>query len=90
VRLVALQPLDGSVVPPDASQIVEGTQIAGRVTSSRMSPALGRSVCLGQVAAHLAEPGTVVEILLPDGRRVAARVMEQLAHVDPAGERQRA
>jgi sarcosine oxidase subunit alpha len=55
-----------------------------------MSPALGRSICLGQVAAHLAEPGTQVEILLPDGRRVAARVMEQLAHYDPEGERQRA
>jgi sarcosine oxidase subunit alpha len=89
-RLVALQPVDGSVVPPEASQIVEGAEIAGRVTSSRMSPALGRSVCLGQVAAHLAEPGTVVEILLPGGRRVAARVMEQLAHYDQEGERQRA
>jgi sarcosine oxidase, subunit alpha len=89
-RLVALQPLDGSVVPPEASQIVEGSEIAGRVTSSRMSPALGRSICLGQVAAHLAEPGTVVEVLLPDGRRVAARVIEQLAHFDPSGERQRA
>jgi len=88
-RLVALQPVDGSVVPPEASQIVEGMEIAGRVTSSRMSPALGRSICLGQVAAHLAEPGTVVEVLLPDGRRVAARVMEQLAHFDPEGERQR-
>jgi sarcosine oxidase, subunit alpha len=88
-RLVALQPVDGSVVPPEASQIVEGSEIAGRVTSSRMSPALGRSICLGQVAAHLAEPGTVVEVLLPDGRRVAARVMEQLAHFDPEGERQR-
>jgi sarcosine oxidase subunit alpha len=88
-RLVALQPADGSVVPPEASQIVEGMEIAGRVTSSRMSPALGRSICLGQVAAHLAEPGTVVEVLLPDGRRVAARVMEQLAHFDPEGERQR-
>jgi sarcosine oxidase subunit alpha len=88
-RLVALQPVDGSVVPPEASQIVEGEEIAGRVTSSRMSPALGRSICLGQVAAHLAEPGTVVEVLLPDGRRVAARVMEQLAHFDPEGERQR-
>jgi sarcosine oxidase subunit alpha len=89
-RLVALQPVDGSVVPPEASQIVEGAEIAGRVTSSRMSPALGRSVCLGQVAAHLAEPGTLVEILLPGGRRVQARVMEQLAHFDPGGERQRA
>ena len=50
-RLVGLQPDDGSVVPPEASQIVDGQRIAGRVTSSRMSPTLGRSICLAQVEA---------------------------------------
>jgi sarcosine oxidase subunit alpha len=89
-RLVALQPVDGSVVPPEACQIVEGAGIAGRVTSSRMSPALGRSICLAQLAAHLARPGTQVDVLLPDGRRIPARVMEELAHFDPGGERIRA
>jgi sarcosine oxidase subunit alpha len=87
-RLVGVQPVEPAVVPPEACQIVaDGGTIVGRVTSSRMSPALGRSICLAQVAAHLAAPGTQVEILLPGGRRVAARVMAGLAHFDPDGER---
>jgi sarcosine oxidase subunit alpha len=87
-QLVALQPLDESVVPDEASQIVEGDDhIVGRVTSSRMSPTLGRSICLGYVASHLKEPGTAVTVVLRDRRRIQARVMEHHAHFDPRGER---
>src|SRR5690348_6102631 len=89
VQLVGLQPDDGSVVPPEASQIVDGPRIAGRVTSSRMSPTLGRSICLAQVSASLAAPGTRVTVRLPGGRLIGARVMEHLAHVDPEGSRMR-
>jgi sarcosine oxidase subunit alpha len=89
-RLVGLQPHDGTVVPPEASQIVEGEKkIVGRITSSRMSPTLGRSICMGFVAPHLAEPGTTVTVHLPDGERIPARVMEHHAHFDPEGVRQR-
>ena len=97
-RLVGLQPDDGSVVPPEASQIVEAgrrgsagivTAIVGRVTSSRMSPTLGRSICLAQVEARLAAPGTEVTVRLPGGRLVTAQVTEHLAHVDPEGKRMR-
>jgi len=88
-RLVGLQPEDGSLVPPEASQIVEGSRIVGRVTSSRMSPTLGRSICLAQVEAALAAPGTRVTVRLPGGRLVGARVTEHLAHVDPEGSRLR-
>jgi sarcosine oxidase subunit alpha len=89
-RLVGLQPHDGSVVPPEASQIVEGEdKIVGRITSSRMSPTLGRSICLGLVAPHLANPGTAVTVCLPDGERIPARVTEHHAHFDPEGIRQR-
>jgi sarcosine oxidase, subunit alpha len=88
-RLVGLQPLDGSVVPAEASQIVEGKKIAGRVTSSRFSPTLGRSICLGFVAPHLAAPGTTVTVRLPDGKHIPAAVSEQHAHFDPEGTRQR-
>jgi sarcosine oxidase subunit alpha len=89
-QLVGLQPVDPAVVPPEASQIVaDGNSIVGRITSSRMSPALGRSICLAQLAAHLATPGTQVEVLLPDGRRVPATVIDGLAHFDPDGERMR-
>jgi sarcosine oxidase subunit alpha len=90
-HLVGLQPVDGSVVPPEASQIVESSAtIVGRITSSRMSPTLDRSVCLAHVAAHVAEPGTIVTVVMPDRRRIPARVMPQLAHVDPDGARLRA
>ena len=88
-RLVGLQPVDGSVVPPEASQIVLGRRIAGRITSSRMSPTLGRSICLGFVAPSLTGPGTQVTVRLPDGGEVAATVMPQHAHFDPEGTRQR-
>jgi sarcosine oxidase subunit alpha len=89
MQLVGLQPEDGSVVPPEASQIVDGPRIAGRITSSRMSPTLGRAICLGQVSASLAAPGTVVTVRLPGGRLIGARVTEHLAHVDPEGSRMR-
>jgi sarcosine oxidase subunit alpha len=88
-RLVGLQPADGAIVPDEASLIVEGSHIAGRITSSRMSPTLGRSVCLAQVEARLAEPGTKVTVRLPSGRLIAAKVMPQHAHVDPDGGRMR-
>jgi len=90
MRLVGLQPVDRQVVPPEASQIVEGRDtIVGRVTSSRMSPTLGRSICLGFVAPHLAEAGTVVTVHLPDGQRVPAIVQAHHAHFDPEGVRLR-
>jgi sarcosine oxidase, subunit alpha len=90
LRLVGLQPLDGRLVPDEASLIVEGErEIVGRVTSSRFSPTLERSICLGFVSPHLKAPGTIVTIRLPDGRRVPARVTEHLAHFDPEGVRLR-
>jgi sarcosine oxidase subunit alpha len=88
-RLVGLQPVDPAVVPEECSLIMTGDHIAGRVTSSRMSPALDRSVCLAQVDAELAAPGNEVTVRLPSGRLVRALVMPQHAHVDPAGERLR-
>jgi sarcosine oxidase, subunit alpha len=89
MRLVGLQPVDGAVVPPEASQIVEGSAIVGRITSSRMSPTLGRAVCLAQVAARLADPGTLVRVRMPGGALLDAKVTEHIAHVDPEGERMR-
>ncbi len=81
------------MVPPEASLIVEAGEearrptILGRITSSRMSPTLGRAVCLAQVDAAHAAPGTRLTVHLPDGRRIAATVTEHLAQVDPEGTR---
>jgi sarcosine oxidase subunit alpha len=91
MQLVALQPVDSDVVPPEASQIVSAaSQILGRVTSSRFSPTLDRGICLAQVRADQAVPDNVVRVLLPDGRTIEARVCADLAHVDAEGARARA
>ena len=89
--IVAIQPDDPHVVPDEASQIVRGetNEILGRITSARMSPTLGRSVCLGQVEPELAAGGTKVTVLLPSGERISATVMDHHAHFDPTGERLR-
>ncbi len=89
--LVPILTDDPGVVPVEAAQIVEpGTNaIRGRITSSRMSPTLGRSICLGQVDAALARPGCALTIRLPGGEQVGARVHDQPAFVDPEGVRLR-
>ncbi|MDA8265461.1 MAG: 2Fe-2S iron-sulfur cluster-binding protein [Actinomycetota bacterium] len=90
MRLVGLQPSDTHLVPAEASQIVSPSgAIEGRITSSRFSPTIGRSICLGLVSARLAVAGTVVTVKLPDGRHVPATVMEHHAHFDPEGSRLR-
>jgi sarcosine oxidase subunit alpha len=89
-RLVGLRTTDASLVPTEGTQLVgDDGRICGRVTSSRMSPALGRSVCLGQVEPRLAEPGSAVTVRLVDGTMATAVVTDHLAQVDPEGERLR-
>lgn len=88
-RLVAIQTDDIAIVPPEASQIVMAGKSIGRITSSRMSPTLGRSICLGQVDAGYHSPGTRLTIRLPDGRDTDARVLDGHSHFDPEGSRVR-
>jgi sarcosine oxidase, subunit alpha len=90
LKLVALQPVDPHIVPPEGSQIVgQGRSIVGRITSSRFSPTLERSICLGFVARSLSHAGGVVSVHLPHGRDIEALVMADLAHFDPEGGRLR-
>lgn len=86
-RLVALQPVDPSLVPPEAAQLIEGREIVGRITSSRFSPTLGRSICLGQVLPHLAAAGTRITVRLPNGADSLVQVHSHHAHFDPEGAR---
>ena len=90
-QIVAVQPTDPTVVPEEAAQIVVpgSNQIIGRITSSRFSPTLNRSICLAQVAAESAKPGTTLTIVLADGSRVTGQVMDHHAHFDPTGSRLR-
>jgi len=89
-QLVAIQTEDPKLVPVESCQIVdhEGT-IRGRITSSRMSPTLGRSICLGQVEPGLAGADQRIQIRLPNGDVAAARVLAEHAHFDPGGVRVR-
>jgi sarcosine oxidase subunit alpha len=90
LHLVGIQPTDASLVPTEASQIVSGLgTIEGRITSSRFSPTLGRSICLGLVPKRLAAPGTTVTIKLRDGSTALGMVMEHHAHFDHEGVRLR-
>jgi sarcosine oxidase subunit alpha len=87
--LVGLSPTDPALVPPEASLIVNGGRILGRITSSRMSPTLRRSICMALVSEDLSRAGTSITVRLPDGRRVSAVVTERRVHFDPRGARLR-
>jgi sarcosine oxidase subunit alpha len=90
--LVSVQMSDPTIVPPEASQIVRpGTnEILGRITSSRYSPTIEKSIGLAQVPAELSAAGTEITIVLTNGDRATATVMEHHAHFDPEGSRLRA
>jgi sarcosine oxidase subunit alpha len=89
LRLVGLQPVDPTLVPPEGCQLVEGATIVGRITSSRLSPTLERAIGLGFVAERLSAAGTVVTVRLEDGTLSPVTVMAQHAHFDPEGTRLR-
>ncbi len=90
MRLVALHPLEPTVVPLEATQIVhDDSIIVGRITSSRMSPTLDRSICLGRVTTELARANSVVTVRLPDGRQARAQVTAHHASFDVEGARLR-
>ena len=87
-QLVAIETTDPQLVPPEASQLVVGkAEIVGRITSSRMSPTLKRSVALARVSGELSVPGSRLTIVLPNGSRAEAVVRENLAFIDPEGVR---
>jgi len=89
--LVAITPNDPSLVPDEACQILRQgtTEIVGRITSSRFSPTLQRSICLGQVASEFAAAGTELTMRLCDGSDATATVCTHHAHFDPEGVRLR-
>jgi len=60
-KLVGLA-IDGSEAPAPGTAIAAGDREIGRVTSSGMSPALGRPIALGYVHRDFAAPETIVSI----------------------------
>jgi folate-binding protein YgfZ len=60
-KLVGLV-LDGDDAPSDGTAIMADGRDVGRITSSTVSPALGKPIALGYVHRDFAEPGAVVAI----------------------------
>jgi sarcosine oxidase subunit alpha len=60
-------------VPTEGAAVVADGQPVGRVTSSRFSPKLRRSIGMAWVPAALAEDGTEITVA-DDGQRIRARV----------------
>jgi sarcosine oxidase subunit alpha len=85
-QLVGFEMAHG-VVQAEGGQVVRDGRSAGRVTSVRLSPYLGRVIGMAWVSPELAQDGTEIRIRV-DGSLGPARV--RLApHFDAEGERLR-
>ena len=73
--------------PRNATWVIRGSEITGRVTSASYSPTLGRVVGLAYVAPDQAAPGTRFDIRVHGGRMVVGEVAP-LPHYDPENKRQ--
>jgi sarcosine oxidase subunit alpha len=85
-RLVGFVMQNG-VVPHDGSPVVAGFRPIGKVTSSRLSPTIGKGFGLAWVPIELAEEGKSIQILV-DGKTHDADVTLEPVY-DPDGTRLR-
>ena len=90
-----VQPVGGSfgsakrsITPKGAAVVDSRGEPAGRVTSSRWSPRLGRPIGIAWVKADRAEEGPEFAISSPSGSLIPAIVTHRAFH-DPDGERLR-
>jgi sarcosine oxidase, subunit alpha len=88
-KLVGFELEPGSILPKECHLVIEGNEIAGRVTSCAHSAALGRAIGLAYVRPHQSEPGQTFSIRTDGGRLVRARVVA-LPFYDPGNARQNA
>ena len=91
-KLIGFEVEDASTVAEEGDQIVPADnidgpngRILGRVTSSRFSRRLGKSIGLGWVLAEMSEPGT--EIYIRVGGRPQKAVITPPPFYDPEGKR---
>ena len=84
--LVGFTVPDGAVPAEGAAVLADGKPV-GRVTSSRFSPLLSRTIGMAWVPADMAEDGSAIT-LADDGRRLAATV-QTAPFYDPDQERLR-
>jgi aminomethyltransferase len=67
--------IDGETAPAAGITIVGGDKEIGHVTSSVVSPALGKPIALGYVHRDYVEPGTAVLVAAGESR-LSATVTE--------------
>ena len=79
--------MPGVAAPEDGTPVISGGRPVGRVTSSRVSPSLGKGFGLAWVPPELAEEGASIEVLV-DHRPVVAWVTLEPVY-DPEGRRLR-
>jgi sarcosine oxidase subunit alpha len=77
-----------SPLPKECHLVLDGPDIAGRVTSIADSPALGHPIGLAYVKPAQSEPGTKIRIRIDDGQEIEAEVVK-IPFYDPEGERQK-
>ena len=75
------------LVPDDGAPVVVGNIPIGRVTSSRLSPTLGKGFGLAWVPAAIAEEGAAIYIHI-EGQNFPATITLQPVY-DPEGKRLR-
>jgi len=85
-KLVPYQLEPNDPIPEDGVAVLEKGKIAGRVTSSRLSPTLKRGIGLAWVRKEMAETGNNFTIRLSNGNDVLATVLDHAAY-DPEGKR---
>ena len=92
-QLVGLKPVDPNRVLPEGAQLVFDPKqpipmdMVGHVTSSYMSPTLGRSFAMAMVKGGLKRMGEKVWAPMADGSAIEAEICTSV-FVDPKGERQ--
>jgi sarcosine oxidase subunit alpha len=59
----------------EANLVIQGDDIAGRITSLARSPTLGRTIGFALVSPSLAATGTTLRIRASDGQMVEAQVV---------------
>jgi len=94
-QLVGLLPDDPQFVLPEGAQILNEAPrtipapMAGHVTSSYLSPTLGRSIAMALVKGGATRMGERVHVSMRDGRTVTATIANPV-FFDPKSERQNA
>ena len=86
-RVGVEMPSTSPAVPEECDLVLNGEDIAGRVTSAAFSEALQKVIGLAYVSPGDASSGSIITIKLSNGRRVNATVCK-LPFYDPEGQRQ--